>query len=545
MTVRTWLPLVVLALGSNACAGGGHAVPPASHATQSKVRIPVSFTMHWPTRGAAQARRRPVFVSPSAQSVVIEVNPDAPAPGPVTFANAPPAGGTSTITIDAPAGNDEFVISLYDQVQVPGETVAAGNELGSVSLAQTIAPDVTNTLSATIIGTVASVRIGPLPNQSNVLSVTGSSPAAFELVGRAPAIFMVAPLDVDGNVIVQPDAPPAISLAPNVRAVGILSVTPVSGTTNQYTVQAVAANTTTYPTSIVATAFDANGNSATSSEIVDLTSAVYVAYANGGSPAVARFDPHGVQLPLPSGAFAGLKNPVAVAYDPVDREILVADSGLGKVVAFDENGGTLGSFTAPAITGVNGVVYDPNDGYVYASGTSGVTVFSPSGGPPLGGAPVTFAAANAHGVTYVASTPNVLLNRIAVGDTATPSLAFFTETGHGQGAAALSVAPIAVAYGSPLTISQSPQTVAQLYVTSAAAIAALDPTGTLVTSVVDTGGPFGIAVDPNSREPQVVERSANAVSTYLDDLSAVDPTRSFSTPSALGLTQPQGVCDVF
>ncbi len=176
------------------------------------------------------------------------------------------------------------------------------------------------------------------PNQRNVVAVAGSSPASFELVGRAPATFTVAPLDVDGNVIVQPDAPPAISLAPNVRAVGILSVTPVSGTTDQYTVQAVAPNTTTYPTALVATAFDANGNSATSSTIVDVTSALYVAYANGGAPAVARFDAHGAALPMPAGAFAGLKNPVALAYDPDDREIFVADAGLGKVLAFDENG---------------------------------------------------------------------------------------------------------------------------------------------------------------------------------------------------------------
>jgi hypothetical protein len=502
--------------------------------------------MHWPARGVAQAKRRPAFISPSTQSVVIEVNPDAATPGPITFANAPSiAGGTSTITIDAPAGNDVFVISLYDQAQAPGETSAAGNELGSASLAQTIAADVTNTLSATVIGTVTSVRIGPLPNQSNVIATAGSTPAAFELVGRAPATFVVAPLDVDGNVIVQPDSPPAISLAPNVRAVGILSVTPVSGAPGQYTVQALAPNTTTYPTSLVATAFDANGDSATSSEIVDVTSAVYVAYANGGVPAVGRFDPHGALQPLPAGAFAGLKNPVALTYDSADREILIADAGLGKVLAFDENGGALGSFTATAVAGVNAVAYDPNDGNVYASGSAGVTVFSPSGGAPNGGAPVTFTAANAQGVTYVASTPNVLLNRIAVGNTATPELAFFSETGNGRGTAALAAAPIAIAYGSPLTVSQSPQTIAQLYVTSAAGVAALDPTGTPVTSVADSGGPFGIAIDPNAREPQVAERSANAVTTYLDDLSAVDPKRSFSTPSALGLTQPQGVCDVF
>ena len=546
MKVRAWIPVAVLALSASACAGGSHTVPSTGRTALTKARVPVSFTMHWSARGAAQAKRRPAFISPSTASVVIEVNPEAATPGPITFANAPSTvGGASTITIDAPPGNDVFVISLYDQAQVPGETTAAGNELGSVSLAQTIAADVTNTLSATVIGTVASVRIGPLPNQSNVVPIAGSNPAAFELVGRAPATFTVAPLDIDGNVIVQPDAPPAISLAPNVRAVGVLSVTSVSGTPGQYTVQALAPNTTTYPTSLVATAFDANGNSASSSEIVDVTSAVYVAYANGGVPAVARFDPHGALQSLPAGAFAGLKNPVALAYDPVDREILVADAGLAKVVAFDENGGALGSFAATAVAGVNGVVYDPNDGNVYASGSGGVTVFSPSGSPPVGGAPASFAAANAQGVTYVATTPNVLLNRIAVGNTATPALAFFSEAGNGRGTAPLAAMPIAIAYGSPLTVSQSPQTIAQLYVTSNAGIAALDPTGTLVTTIGDNGGPFGIVIDSNSREPQVTERSANAVTTYLDDLSAVDPTRSFFTPSALGLTQPQGVCDVF
>jgi hypothetical protein len=501
--------------------------------------------MRWARKGSSQSKRRPAFISPSAQSVVIEVNPDAATPGPITFANAPAGGGSSTITIDAPPGNDVFVISLYDQPQSPTETTAAGNELGSVTVAQTIVADVTNTLSATVIGTVASVRIGPLPNQSNVIAEPGTSPAAYELVGRAAATFTVVPLDVDGNVIVQPDSPPAIKLTPNVRAVGILSVTPVGGTTNQFTVQAVAPNTTTYPTSLVASATDANGDSATSSEIVDVTSALYVAYANGGAPAVARFDPRGTPLSLTAGSFSGLNDPVALAYDPDDRIIFVADSELGKVLAFDENGGAIASFATPPVAGANGVTYDPNDGNVYASGSGGVTVFSPSGGAPKGGIPATFAAPNAQGVAYVATTPNTALNRISVGSTATPALAFFSESGSGRGSATLSAAPIAVAYGAPVTTGQAPQTTAQLYVTSAAAVAALDPFGTPVGSVADPHGPFGITVDPNSREPQVAERSANAVTTYLFDLSAADPVRSFSTPSSLGLTQPQGVCDVF
>ena len=501
--------------------------------------------MHWPGR-AQSAHRRPAFVSPSAKSVVVEVNPDAASAGPVTFANAPAGGGTSTVAIDAPTGADVFVISLYDQPQIAGETSAAGSELGRVRVTQTIVANTTNTLSATVIGTVAAIRIGPLPNQSNVLPVTGSNPAAYELVGRAAATFAVAPLDVDGNVIVQPDAPPAIALGPNVRSTGILTVTPVSGTTDQFSVRAVAPNTTTYPTSLAATATDANGNVATSSTIVDATSAVYVAYANGGTPAVARFDPHGTPLALPAGAFPGLGNPVALAYDPDDREILVADAARGKVLAFDENGAPLASFAARAVAGVNGVVYDPHNGNVYASGSAGVTVFAPSGGAPLGGVPASFAVPNAQGIAFVATSATSALNRLAVGSTAaTPALRFYSETGAAAGSVTLPAAPIAVAYAAPGGPGQVPQTTAQLYVTTASGVLARDAFGAAVASATDAGAPFGIAVDPNFGEPLVSERGANALTGYLDDLSAVDPASTFATPASLGLTQPQGVCHVF
>jgi hypothetical protein len=544
VTARRTAATLALALAASGCAGGGHTVPAPRH-PGSTARVPVSFVMHWPSR-TQRAHRRPAFVSPSAASVVVEVNPDAATAGPVTFANAPAGGGTSTVAIDAAPGADVFVISVYDQPQVAGETSATGNELGRVRVTQTIVANTTNMLSATVVGTVAAIRVGPLPNQSNIIPIAGSNPAAYELVGRAPATFAVAPLDVDGNVIVQPDAPPAIALGPNVRATGILAVTPVSGTTDQFSVQAVAPNTTTYPTSLAASATDANGNVATSSAIVDVTSAVYVAYAGGGTPGVARFDPHGTPLALPAGAFPGLGNPVALAYDPDDREILIADAALGAVLAFDENGAPLASFATPAVAGVNGVVYDPHDGNVYASGSAGVTVFAPSGGAPNGGVPSSFAAPNAQGIAFVASSATGTLNRIAVGSTAaTPALRFYTESGSAAGSVTLPGAPIAVAYAAPVGVGQVPQTTAQLYVTTAAGVIARDAFGGAVSTATDSGGPFGIAVDLNFGEPLVTERGANALTGYLDDLSAVDAARTFATPASLGLTQPQGVCHVF
>jgi hypothetical protein len=544
VNARTVCATAALALAASGCGGGARSVPAAHHALAS-ARSPVSFTMRWPDRTPGSTRHRPHFVSPSTMSVVVEVNPDGAPAGPVTFANNPgTAGGTSTVAIDAPVGADVFVISLYDAAQTPGETSAAGNELGRVRVAQTIVANTLNTLSATVIGTVASVRVGPLPSQPNVMAQPGGADG-YELVGRAPATFAVAPLDAGGNVIVQPDAPVSIALAPNARATGVLTVTPVSGTTDRFVVQAVAPNATTYPTSLVATATDAAGGLATSSLIVDATSAVYVAYANGAAPAVARFDAHGTAFALPPGAFAGLLNPVALAYDADDRRVFVADGAAGKVLAFDEDGAPVAAFAAPVVAGLNGVTYDSHNRNVYASGGAGVSVFAPNGGPPNGTVRASFLAANARGITFVADSPNGALNRIVVGRaSASPALLMFSENGAPLGSTPLAAAPIAIAY-TPIGPGSFPQTPAQIYVTSASDVAALDAFGAPVATRANAGAPFGVAVDPNAGMPLVTERSANAVTTYLDDLSAIDGTRSFATPAALGFTQPQGVCDVF
>ena len=548
MTRRAAVACAALTFATAACGGASHAVPAAR--TSAKARAPVSFTIRWPSRATASrsstGARRPSFVSPSAVSVVVEVNPDASTAGPVTFANAPSGGGSSTIAIDARVGADVFVVSVYDAPQTAGETSAAGNELGRVTVSQTIVANTTNTLTATVVGTVAAIRIGPAASQANVLPVAGTSPQSYELVGRAPATFTVAPLDADGDVIVQPDAPPSIVLAPNARSTGLLAVAAVAGQPNTFTVQATAPNTTTYPTALVATATDANGNLATSSTIVDATSALYVAYANGGAPSVVRFDPHGAQLPLPSGAFAGLSNPTALAYDADDRIVFVADAGLGEVLAFDENGAPVASFAPQSVPGANGVAYDPNDLDVYATGTNGVSVFAPNGGPPNNGAPATFAAASARGVAFLVANGNVPDHRIAVGTaSAPPTLAFFTEAGSAAGSSALGDAPNAVAYGAPVQTGQSPQTAAQIYVVTASGVTAFAPYGPSIATASDPGGPFGIAVDPNLREPVVTERGANAITSYLFDLSGTDAATSFATPASLGLTQPQGVCHVF
>jgi len=146
----------------------------------------------------------------------------------------------------------------------------------------------------------------------------------------------------------------------------------------------------------------------------------------------------------------------------------------------------------------------------------------------------------------VASSATSALNRLAVGSAAaTPALRFYSESGSAAGSVTLPTAPVAVAYAAPAGAGQVPPTTAQLYVATAAGILARDAFGAAVATAADAGAPFGIAVDPNFGEPLVIERGANALTVYLDDLSAVDPARTFTTPASLGLTQPQGVCHVF
>ena len=548
-THRAAVLAAAAALATSGCGGAGHAaLPPSAGAKTGAVRhAAVRFVMRWPAHGV-RSKRRAAFVSPSTMSVVVLVNASDATPGPVTFANAPSAaGGTSTIAIEAPVGADVFDIALYDAPQSAGETTAQGNLLGSVEVSQTIAPDVLNTVNATVIGTVASVKLGPMANQRNVVAASFAGVAGYELIGRDPATFVATALDADGNVIVQPDAPPAIAIAANPRSQAILAVTPVSGAANEVTVQAVAPNATTYPTALDASAADANGNAATSSTIVDVTSALYVAYANAGAPVMERYAPDGTPFALPSGAFAGMRNPVALAYDADDRQIFVADAGLGTVLAFDENGTPVSGFTAAAIAGVDGVTYDPNLKNVYASGPSGIVVFAPNGGKPNGGVPASFAAANAAGVAFGLDGPYGSLDQLAIAERGpSPVVAFTDEAGNAAGSAGLTSAPLAIAFGAPLTASTQPiQSAAQVYVTEASAIGALSAYGQSVATINDSGGPSGVVVDPNLAEPIVADRTANRIAAYLGDLSAADPAHTFTTPSALSVTQPQGVCSVF
>jgi hypothetical protein len=372
--------LIALAGALAGCSAGSNpgALP---HSDGFNRTANVAFTMKWPTPGSA-ASRRPHFVSPSTQSVIIEVNGDA---SHTTFANAPQNGGTSTVAIDAPVGQDSFVISLYDQPQTPGETSAVGNELGQAAVSQTIESGKTNVVNATVSGIVSRVAVAAAPNQPYIESLQSGG---FTLVGDAPQIFTATALDADGNVIVPAPAltitVPAYDNNPPIGTT-FFAVNPVAGHPDEFAVNATtpdeagifAANTT-----MTAIAKDDLGNTASTIYPLVQSSAFFVSYGSSisGAAPIAVFDGSGNAV-TPAGGFAGLQNPVALAYDHDDQRLYVADSGLGQLLAFNADGTPVSGFPLTQVPGANGVAYDSNNRLVYVSGANQVVAFTTDGKP--------------------------------------------------------------------------------------------------------------------------------------------------------------------
>lgn len=510
------------------CSGKSGSLPPVTTTKPASKTTMVLFTMHWP-RKASATHRKPKYISPSTQSVIISVNSAANPPGPTTFANISSATGnppTSTININAPIGSDDFIIQLYDAQQTAGETAPSGNLVGQTEVAQTINAGQLNTINATIDGVAYGVSIAPLANQPTI-EVSQSS--GFNIVGAAPVTFQVNALDADGNVIVPPGNAPTTTLAPYGSGV---SVAAISGSANQYTVQVTTPTSSTSFPSVYATASDSYGDTANSIINIAPVSAIYIGYGSGG---VALYDGTGNAITLPSGAFGGVQNAVAMAYDYDDNYVFVADAGQGKLLAFDALGNPISGFTAPAVAGISGVTYDSNNKTVYAVGTSGISSFTTTGAA----GPTAAAVSNMAGIAYVAAdkSSNPLTELAAGLGGSTPSIGIYNEAGLQTATFTTGAAPTGVAYA-PYFVGITQQ----IYDARSGNVDGFDTSGGSAVTIADANNPFGIAVDANTHDVYVTEHTTNAIVPYLPGLSAVDSAAaSITTPSASGMTNPSGI----
>jgi hypothetical protein len=308
------------------------------------------IVVHWPKRTAVT--RKPRFISPSTQSVVVEVQPVTGGKTVTKIANAPSAAST-TLRIEVPVGSDNFFVSAYDRPQRSGKS-PVGNELGQAEVTKTIHAG-TNNVNFTIDGIVAAVGVA-LGTPSYMAELSGNpNKQELVLVGDTASTIRLTPLDADGNAIVAPGAVPTVSLQTGLDSSGGLTVTQSQSKPNVYDV------TVTAPSSngsygLIATAKDGLGNSVASNITVIPSQAFYVGYADGSGSRIGVYDRAGKPLAMPSTAFSGSTAPVGLAYDSDDHRLFVADAS-GKVFGFDGAGNKIAGFATPSVHGISSIAY--------------------------------------------------------------------------------------------------------------------------------------------------------------------------------------------
>lgn len=193
------LALAILALSAAGCAGTSRSVPVPGLPTASSLQA-TAVTIRVPAASAPQSVR-PKYVSPSTLGVAITIYGAlaTPPPAPTTVANlssgsplctnSPDGSRTCAVTVLAPIGNDNFIVTTYDQP--PSGSTPQGSILSTVTLQFVIVAGQTNTVPLTLNGVPATIVLSPSgflapPNQTNTFT------------------FTVNAKDADGNYIISP-----------------------------------------------------------------------------------------------------------------------------------------------------------------------------------------------------------------------------------------------------------------------------------------------------------------------------------------------------
>jgi phospholipase C len=193
---------VALALLAGCSGGGSSSVAPRPPAGNGQ-RVNATFKITIPNGGSSQqsGTRKPLFVSPSSNGMLVNVyvagsgdkTPIASAAvniGPGSGACTSGSGSrTCTVVVAAPVGSDDFIFTDYDKAPVAGSFVGAKELSAGSALGVTIAAGVANTISVTLDGDIATIKLA-----SNEISFNGNGKPQ-------TADLSLTALDADGNVI--------------------------------------------------------------------------------------------------------------------------------------------------------------------------------------------------------------------------------------------------------------------------------------------------------------------------------------------------------
>lgn len=200
------------------CGGGGAAAPTPPSEGVGLASGVLSMTFGGPA--TSSARRRPLFLSPSARSVSVAVtgiatNVVADVSATSSSCTTSTSGRTCQIAITAPTGSVTFTVSVYDGAN------ATGNVLGVGSTTTTVA------------GSSFAVTIGVQGNVAFVRLL--ATRAQFAAGTPSTATLTVVASDADGNVITGTYASPITLVDGDTTGTFALSTTVVTASTQTVT----------------------------------------------------------------------------------------------------------------------------------------------------------------------------------------------------------------------------------------------------------------------------------------------------------------------
>jgi len=222
---RLVLGIAVLALIAGCAGNGSGGIAPHAPAKPSGAKLQAHVVIHVPK---AAGRRHPQFVSPSTQSVAVQVDSDAVttvdlnprAPNCTASAN----GTTCTVAILASPGMHKFAFTTFD------EPAGAGNILSANVVTQMISSGAPNLVNVILDGVAAAVVL-QVTDGTLVANVAGNG---FSAALNATATILATPFDADNNAIIGPGAP-VVTASLGTASGGAFSIAPVNGQLNTFT----------------------------------------------------------------------------------------------------------------------------------------------------------------------------------------------------------------------------------------------------------------------------------------------------------------------
>jgi hypothetical protein len=311
------------------------------------------------SKAQALRRRTPHFVSPSAQSIEIDVAQSGQPAKPITkIVDRPKHSTSSVVTFDVPAGNDTFTFGVFDRAN------AAGNDIGGGVTTKAIVAGRTNAVSATLDGYVAAAEL--TPSTGTELLKPNAKTGGYTLLGELPVEVSFTFKDADGNVIL-PTKQSTIAVSITSNQPSLVATHTVAGKLNTVAIQAVEPNPAFTPVTLdLQVRSGANGAQQYSQEYALQQEALLYAAAAGSPGSITVFDQEGKTYPA-AGGFPGLRNPIAMTWDDRDGELFVADGTQHTILGYDGTGHSLQRWTAPSVPGITSLTYNHDTHRVYAT----------------------------------------------------------------------------------------------------------------------------------------------------------------------------------